>query len=197
MQLFFLDSGPSAAQHQLQPIAKPEDDDTASSASEVAWVDSDDERLTVSLASNPRLRKLRDTEGEDLINGKEYTKRLRRQFERLYPPPEWANQASRKARGRRNGFDHASDSDDLSDDAMSTDEDDISAQPLAKLLRDPSALFPSSSTTKGAGRRLRPEAIEVHRLKDVGEAQPVPLPFPFPFPSPLSFCPNFPIYNQD
>jgi U3 small nucleolar RNA-associated protein 18 len=43
------------------------------------WEDSDDERILVSLASNPRLRKLRLMESEDLVNGKEYTERLRRQ----------------------------------------------------------------------------------------------------------------------
>lgn len=43
------------------------------------WDDSDDERVVVSLADNPRLRKLRVTEEENLISGKEYQKRLRKQ----------------------------------------------------------------------------------------------------------------------
>jgi U3 small nucleolar RNA-associated protein 18 len=44
-----------------------------------AWEDSDDERIMISLASATRLRKLRKTEEENLINGKEYIWRLRRQ----------------------------------------------------------------------------------------------------------------------
>jgi U3 small nucleolar RNA-associated protein 18 len=47
--------------------------------SKAAWEDSDDERVVVSLADNPRLRKLRVTEDENLISGKDYQKRLRRQ----------------------------------------------------------------------------------------------------------------------
>ena len=45
-----------------------------------AWEDSDDERLVVSLASVPRLRKLRRTEAEDVISGKDYVRRLRKQY---------------------------------------------------------------------------------------------------------------------
>jgi U3 small nucleolar RNA-associated protein 18 len=44
-----------------------------------AWVDSDDERIFVSLASSNRLRKLRRAEDEDVISGKEYARRLRAQ----------------------------------------------------------------------------------------------------------------------
>src|SRR6186713_865016 len=67
------------------------------------WIDSDDERLAVSLAGNTRLRKLRLTEDEDVIDGREYTKRLQQQFERLHPVPDWAdssNTAHRKKRRR-------------------------------------------------------------------------------------------------
>lgn len=52
----------------------------ASTRGPPAWEDSDDERMMVSLMSVPRLRKLRTFEGEDVINGKEYTGRLRRQY---------------------------------------------------------------------------------------------------------------------
>jgi len=55
------------------------DDAIQTIANAPVWEDSDDERMMVSLASNPRLRKLRITESEDLVNGKEYMERLRRQ----------------------------------------------------------------------------------------------------------------------
>jgi U3 small nucleolar RNA-associated protein 18 len=44
-----------------------------------AWSDSDDERISVSLAARPQLRKLRRTAAEDVITGKEYSRRLRKQ----------------------------------------------------------------------------------------------------------------------
>lgn len=139
------------------------------------WVDSDDERLVVSLASNPRLRKLRVAETEDVINGKEYTKRLRRQFERLHPVPDWANpsaavrSASKKRRRQSNGD---ASSEDASADDMSIDSDNLSVQPLAKLLKSSTEFLraPASSSTR---RKLRPEVIDIQRTKDVGLAQPV------------------------
>lgn len=141
---------------------------------QAVWVDSDDERIVVSLASNPRLRKLRIAESEDLISGKEYTKRLRRQFERLYPVPDWANPAvSRRAsKKRRRKPDQNSNSDDTSADDMSVDSEDLSVQPLAALLQNTTEFLkaPSSLSTR---RKLRPEVIEIQRTKDVGIAQPV------------------------
>jgi U3 small nucleolar RNA-associated protein 18 len=44
----------------------------------------------ISLTSTDRLRKLRKSEEEDTVSGKVYTRRLRQQFERIYPIPEWA-----------------------------------------------------------------------------------------------------------
>ena len=44
-----------------------------------AWVDPDDAELKVSLASDNRLRKLRNAPDEDVITGKDYELRLRRQ----------------------------------------------------------------------------------------------------------------------
>ena len=132
--------------------------------------------MVVSLASNPRLRKLRTTESEDLVNGKEYAKRLRRQFERLYPVPEWANPTATKnrhsKRKKRRMSDPVDSSHQGSDDAMSLDHDDLSAQPLARLLQNASSLV-QSTPAPGTRRRLRPDVLDVQRLKDVGSAQPV------------------------
>lgn len=63
---------------------------------EPAWVDPDDLDVQVSLASNKRLRKLRDTAAEDEIGGRDYERRLRRQFEKLNPTPQWASDARKK-----------------------------------------------------------------------------------------------------
>ena len=174
-----MDTNPSTTLHApIVDLAARESSDSGTDAGDQAvWVDSDDERIVVSLASNPRLRKLRIAESEDLINGKEYTKRLRRQFERLYPVPDWVN-ASSVARGaskkRRRQSNRHDSSDDGSADDMSVDSDDLTVQPLAALLQNTTDFLraPSSSLTR---RKLRPEIIDIQRTKDVGLAQPVSL----------------------
>lgn len=44
-----------------------------------AWQDPEDEHLRISLAGDRRLRKLRDTPAEDIVSGKDYEARLRKQ----------------------------------------------------------------------------------------------------------------------
>ena len=56
-----------------------------------AWVDPDDLDVQASLASNKRLRKLRDTVAEDGIGGRNHERRLRRQFEKLNPTPKFTS----------------------------------------------------------------------------------------------------------
>ena len=147
-----------------------------------AWVDSDDERIVVSLASNPRLRKLRLTESEDLVNGKVYIKRLRQQFERLYPVPDWANPSAARnppPRKRRRASNHSNSSDEAaSSDDMSVDSDDLSTQPLAKLLQSTTNFLRTSTPAAyPTSRKLRPEVIDIQRTKDVNDVQPVRTPF--------------------
>jgi U3 small nucleolar RNA-associated protein 18 len=161
--LFFLDAGPSGDSAALMPIAQSGFEKEESDAP--AWDDSDDDRLMVSIATNPRLRKLRTFEGEDLISGREYTKRLRQQFQRLNPPPEWATIAEPPAKRRRRSS--ASSNSSNSDDDMDMDEN-LSAQPLARLLQSSNRLT-KVSTKRG---KLRPEVISIQRMKDIGEAQP-------------------------
>ena len=82
-KLFYFDAGPSHVQGQeILPLPSDgiSEDQTFRQGDAPAWEDSDDERIMVSLASVPRLRKLRKFEGEDMVNGKEYIRRLRRQY---------------------------------------------------------------------------------------------------------------------
>lgn len=174
-------------------LARDSDDeqDLISNSYPAAWIDSDDERIVVSLASNSRLRKLRITESEDLVNGKEYTKRLRRQFERLYPVPEWANpsvttKASFKKRKRASDSFNSSE-ENASGDDISTDSEELYAQPLAKLLQSTTSLMQTTIPTSSGRKKLRPEVIDIQRNKDVGGLQPVsPYPFPHHLPSQLT-----------
>ena len=54
-----------------------------------AWVDSDDDRLQITVTENNRSKKLRKSHVESQINGREYLQRLRSQFEKIYPKPNW------------------------------------------------------------------------------------------------------------
>ncbi|KAL8857100.1 MAG: hypothetical protein Q9178_006276 [Gyalolechia marmorata] len=173
--LFILDSGPST---KARPSPRSDPDAGAiSDESEAVWHDSDDDRIVVSLQANPRLRKLRSYEDEDLINGREYTKRLRQQFERLNPVPLWVVQSPVKKSlhdNRNQNLIASCDSglDSPSESEMSVDSDELSAPPLAKLLQQPAAfLSPEINTSRGT-RKLRPEVIDIQRTKDVGVAQP-------------------------
>ncbi|KAJ9648851.1 U3 snoRNP protein [Coniosporium tulheliwenetii] len=179
--LFFLDTGPTDVPQQALVAQPPSDDDDDDAAlvhgkEAPAWEDSDDERMTVSLASVPRLRKLRRTEGEDVINGKEYARRLRRQFERLYPVPEWANPSARgppkKKRRTASGPWNSSAEDSSSADEAALDDDEPSMQPLAELLKDADSLTRRAEHGVSRKRKLRPGVIDIQRTKDISGTQP-------------------------
>lgn len=145
------------------------------------WNDSDDERMAISLAGHSRLRKLRTNESEDVVNGTEYIRRLRTQYLRLHPTPDWANSELRKKRKTRRTS-HGSSGSEISgsEGEMDTDDDeDISVKPLAKLLQGAGDLIKGSEEgATGKRVKLRQEVIDIRRLKDVGGVQPVSAPPP-------------------
>ncbi|KAH0553231.1 hypothetical protein GP486_006606, partial [Trichoglossum hirsutum] len=190
--LFFFDSGPSGKDEGALIVTKvgSAHETTKTTADAPVWEDSDDERMMVSLASNTRLRKLRLTESEDLVNGKEYTERLRRQFERLYPLPEWASYAKEPANKRRRrspGATYPSGDEEMSSqDDMEIDEEELSAQPLAKLLQNANGLALDTEASAIRSAKLRPEVLDIQRTKDVGDSQPSAI-------TSLSFHPRYPL----
>ena len=104
-----------------------------------------------------------------MITGREYGQRLRRQYERLHPAPEWLSYARRKRR-MSNGASHAE-----SDSDVSMDESDSlpPVKPLAELLRSVGSLTRTSNNTHDRKRRkLRSEVIDVQRTKDVTPSGP-------------------------
>ncbi|KAI1385077.1 WD40 repeat-like protein [Hypoxylon trugodes] len=125
-----------------------------------AWEDSDDERLTISLADATQLRKLRISEGEDIISGTEYTRRLRQQYLRLNPLPEWAQNTDEPPAKRRRRSSAAENDSDISEDEGTQ----ASALPLDKFLRDASTLRESKSSR---AKTLRPEVIDIQRSRDI------------------------------
>ncbi|OLN88676.1 putative U3 small nucleolar RNA-associated protein 18 [Colletotrichum chlorophyti] len=177
--LFFLDTGVPSAKGTTTGKAAAQER-TASDAP--AWEDSDDERLTISLATATRLRKLRLTEAEDVVSGAEYSRRLRQQFLRLNPLPKWAQeQEGRPAKRRRRSSAAASDSSISSDEEGSDTE--LSAAPLEKFLRDVHRLAGRDSTGK---TRLRPEVIDIQRTREIPDTHKAAV-------NNLSFHPKYPV----
>lgn len=164
--LFFFDSGPVPTPAGSMEIPKRTESDEEIELP--AWEDSDDDRLVVSLASVPQLRKLRETAADDMVSGKEYSRRLRKQYERLYPTPDWALHATGTKRRRTIN----DESDDGSTSEMDVDEEDISTQPLARLLKDADILS-RMSTNPVKRRKLQVGTIDIQRLKDVTKSGPV------------------------
>jgi U3 small nucleolar RNA-associated protein 18 len=116
-----------------------------------AWADPDDSLLEISLASSARLRKLRDAPEEDAVKGPEYERRLRRQFVKMNPTPEWATAVRRKRR-RTEGADA-----DAPDTVTTPDLD---------------TLLTSSGGILGRQRRAHLESgvLAIERLRDANQA---------------------------
>lgn len=125
-----------------------------------AWIDSDDERLQVSLANNNRLKKLRKNTEEDYVSGREYAKRLRSRFEKVYPVPKWAKESKKE---------YDSDGDDM--DLDTDDDEGHSSQqgtnPLKSLLQN-AARYVSTKKTK----MLPATHIDIERLQDANQSAP-------------------------
>lgn len=143
-----------------------------------AWEDSDDDRMMVSLAGNSRLRKLRINEAEDLVSGRVYVKRLRRQYRLLNPTPEWALRAKRRRRSS------ASSLSSTSDNSMDVDEEGLSVLPLARLLQSAGSL--SRSLENGKRPKLRPEVLDIQRTRDIPTVEPSAV-------LSLTFHPQYPV----
>ncbi|KAI1977505.1 U3 snoRNP protein [Ophidiomyces ophidiicola] len=198
VQLFILDTGNGEVLPNAQAPLKLEKrlaidaslSDTESAPA--AWEDSDDERITVSLATNQRMRKLRVAESEDLVTGKEYSRRLRKQFVQLQPMPEWAHpQTTRAAKRRKTGRNDTSlfaDESGASGDEIDSDtEDSLSQQPLARLLQNIGSLTSKGGQDKPKGTvKFRQGVLDIQRLKDVGGNQPSTI-------ESLNFHPHYPL----
>ncbi|KAL4987522.1 WD40-repeat-containing domain protein [Aspergillus falconensis] len=181
--LFFLDSGVGPVSTELESPATPaeaKNEEEDLDELPALWHDSDDERITISLAGSNRLRKLRVTESEDIISGKEYIRRLRRQYLQLHPTPDWA-----KPNLNKQADEDEDDSDRMED--MDTDEEgEMSAQPLAKLLQGIDFTKTENKSPTGGRPKLRKEVIGIQRLKDIGKDQPSAV-------TSLTFHPHYPL----
>ncbi|GJN92625.1 hypothetical protein Rhopal_005660-T1 [Rhodotorula paludigena] len=143
---------------------------------QAAWHDPADEALQVSLQGQKRLRKLRDAAAEDVVSGLEYESRLRRQFEKLHPPPQWATDARRKILRRRaaaaqHGGNAAlliggdSDASDASDAEGSADERDEADELFSR------ANVGGSKKRTVKGGRIEPGEIDIDRVRDANQQE--------------------------
>lgn len=121
-----------------------------------AWVDPDDAKLSVSLASNKRLRKLRDALAEDEVGGKEYERKLRRQFEKINPTPSWANKARAKLHGNQK----------RRRPSRSSDEESLLEDNLPELLTSTAGIIGPKSKTLPQG------TLAIERLRDANLSAP-------------------------
>ncbi|EEH47730.2 uncharacterized protein PADG_03814 [Paracoccidioides brasiliensis Pb18] len=190
--LFFLDSGSAVADDVQSHVTQDTADGQHENEPPAAWEDSDDERITISLAGKNRLRKLRVSEADVLVTGSEYIRRLRKQFERLHPTPAWANSSSatggRSSKRRKTGAQQSDVEIVSGSDQMDTDEEEeMSLQPLARLLQNAGNLTRGEDTAKSGGKRkLRQEVLDIQRMKDVGRGQPSSV-------DSLTFHPHYPL----
>ncbi|XP_057439566.1 U3 small nucleolar RNA-associated protein 18 homolog [Lotus japonicus] len=123
-----------------------------------AWVDEEEENITVNIGKVNRLRKLRKEEDESLISGSEYVSRLRAQHVKLNRGADWAQPDSRTK------------GDESSDDEL-TGEDNGAVvsrgyEDVDDILRTNEDLVVKSSS------KLLPGHIEYSRLVDANKHDP-------------------------
>ena len=176
--LFMFDTGTSGGA-AAQPPKPAKTTDKTAGGDEPAWEDSDDDRLGISLAGASRLRKLRISEAEDVVSGTEYSRRLRQQYLRLNPLPEWAKATEDRPTKRRRRSSAASDS-----SSASGSDSEVEAQPLEKFLRDVNKL--SGHRDPAQKRRLRPEVIDIQRTREIPDQHKGPVMH-------MSFHPEYPV----
>ena len=109
----------------------------------------------MSLASDNRLRKLREGPEENSVGGREYERRLRKHYEKVNPTPEWASDARKKATKRKRSSSGAEE------------------EEFVHLLSSTNGLLVDSNSTKRP--RLLPlphGTLSIERLRDANQGAP-------------------------
>lgn len=143
--MFFIDNEGNGDIPDLESNSDEDIDDN-----EAAWHDSDDERAAVSVV-NDRAKKLRRSHDETALSGPTYVARLRAQFEKIYPRPEWVDSLE---------------SEDIEETESTEDEQpESTARPLDDLLNS------TNTYVKTKQALLPPTRLLVTRLKDANIAR--------------------------
>ena len=158
--LFFVDeTGSNTGLEDILAQDGENVDGSAAAGYKVAWHDSDDEHIVVSLESVAHLRKLRRTEEEDRVNGKIYQNRLRQQYLKANPAPDWAVLPHlRKQKTNRSRQRSLSSSDD--DEEKFTGE--VVADPLDLLIKSATTYYSANPNR----RHIEPGFIDIARMND-------------------------------
>lgn len=166
--LFFIDEGEqsgSGDENDEDSDESGEDSSSEESSDESdAWQDSDDEKMQVSLVSSDRLKKLRKSLDDEYVDGRDYTRRLRARFEKIYAPPKWAIEDRKRANGEFSDEDDEDNEMDVEDEDSDTEVSKAS-NPLAKLLSKTTQYI-----TSAAPKLLPPGQLDISRLKDANQA---------------------------
>ncbi|KAK6778929.1 hypothetical protein RDI58_025647 [Solanum bulbocastanum] len=124
------------------------------------WVDDEEEKASINIASVNRLRKLRKEEGEDVVSGSMYVERLRAQHAKLNPGTEWA-QIDYQSRN------YSSDDEDSDEEGKHIDDYDSKDVKLVDdILQSNQDLVVKSRT------KLLPGLLEYSRLVDANAVDP-------------------------
>jgi len=134
------------------------DDDERDDPSATAWADSDDEDLLVSLTSQNRLKKLRNSQDEDVVTGRDLADRLKGHKKSKSETLKWAQVDSDK-RVQASNFEQ------LSDDESDNDELSPGSSTAALL----SSTVPLTATP---AHILPPNNIVSIRRKDINQTDP-------------------------
>lgn len=124
------------------------------------WVDDEEEKASIKIASVNRLRKLRKEEGEDVVSGSTYVERLRAQHAKLNPGTEWA-QIDYQSRNYS--------SDDEDSDEEGKHIDDYGSKDV-KLVDD--ILQSNEDLVVKSRTKLLPGLLEYSRLVDANAVDP-------------------------
>ncbi|EMG47684.1 hypothetical protein G210_1910 [Candida maltosa Xu316] len=179
--LFFIDDGANTNNDDMEidnDGESEEEEDEDDEDEEDAWEDSDDERMNISLLSSDRLKKLRKTPQDSTISGKSYITRLRSQFEKIYPRPQWVD-------------DIEEEQEEQEDEDMNDDDEDGENNSTSNTTSLLNALSKTEKfiITKQL-KLLSPNKIAISRLKDANYKK-----LPKSGVQSISFHPQFPILS--
>ncbi|AMD19303.1 HBR402Wp [Eremothecium sinecaudum] len=154
-QLFFVDEGDDEDKMEIDEEEKEEEVSAYEDDSSDAWNDSDDERLIVPITESNRSKKLRSSYEEKEVDSRQYVRRLRLQFEKIYPRPKWVDEV-----------DESGEDDGISDEDNDSEVINGDINALHKILQSTYSYSATSS------RLLAPKRLDITRLTDANVSHP-------------------------
>ncbi|SGZ55487.1 CIC11C00000004952 [Sungouiella intermedia] len=151
--LFFIDDGGDASVAHVPSTTDDMDIDNETEEEEAAWIDSDDDKNTVSILSN-KLKQYRQAPEEQTVSGAAYVTRLRSQFEKIYPRPEWVVTFGEEKKGNEKEVE------DYTEEAEEDSSVGINTTELTSILNS------TNNYIKTTTKLLPPTKLDIMRLKD-------------------------------